>query len=155
MTSDSLIGRAYGAVRFCERTTDSVFSWIDSNNIPNPVNRTDLHCTVLYSETPCPTYVPRGLLLPQWVASPLSLEAWPTRIRLLNGMPTRCLVLLVDSEDINNHHSTLRRLHSTRHDFPTFQPHVTLSYDIGELDISRLGPVSTIGTMVAVEEYGD
>lgn len=51
---------------------------------------------------------------------------------------TRSLILLLHSPWLVMRHNELRRVHDATHDYPEYIPHVTLSYNIGDFDISTL-----------------
>jgi len=54
----------------------------------------------------------------------------------------------------NQEDDELKKEHGATHDFDSFKPHVTLSYNIGDLDISTLNP-SDIGDINIVSEFGE
>ena len=45
-----------------------------------------------------------------------------------------CLVTVLKSKDLTAHHETIMDKYGATYDFDTYIPHITLSYDIGDLD---------------------
>jgi len=77
----------------------------------------------------------------QWIgkpiiARPLEFAVWKTNAD--SSVHTNCLVLKLSAPELVERHHELRRLYGGTHDYPTFEPHVTLSYDIGDFDVSAL-----------------
>jgi hypothetical protein len=59
-------------------------------------------------------------------------------------------------EELNARHKELMDEHDATYDFPEYKTHVTLSYDIGDMDETKLPDViKTIGEMKIVKEYGE
>lgn len=51
----------------------------------------------------------------------------------------RCLVIKLESEYLTNRHKELMKNYpSLTYDYPEYIPHITLSYDIGDFDISEI-----------------
>lgn len=137
----------YAAVKFNRRTTKLIAEYIAKNKIPNPVHEDKLHCTLLYSKKHCPKYNPIGEKASKWKATPKEFDVF--------GTDTRCLVLVLSSGDLVDRHNHLMKKHNATFDYPTYTPHVTLSYDIGDLDIESLPNIKdTISELVVSEEYG-
>lgn len=146
----------YAAVKFDHETTLSLSEYIKDNNIPNGVPESKMHCTVLYSRKHCPKYKPQGKIDPPWNGTPDKLEVWESRGKLRDEDPKRCLVLKFKCEKLNQRHNTLMKEHNATYDFPEYKTHVTLSYDIGDLDETKLPSITEwLGDLVIVEEYGE
>lgn len=152
MKSDEFIKKThhkgtYAGVHFSESTQDDLKKFMMMNDIPNPVPRDKLHTTLLYSRKRCPNYVPRGLIDPPLVGKPTGFEVWPSQ----EG--NNCLVLKYDCPELTQRHKDLMSEHGATFDYPEYRTHVTLSYDIGDMDISSLPPYE--GTIEIVEEYAE
>jgi len=91
-------------------------------DIPNPLNKNKFHTTVIFSRKELPEAKSRDLRYKSDVTE-LVLEEWMQRNDKM------CLVAKFDSEWLNTRHEHYRALGGT-HDFDSFQPHITLSYDI-------------------------
>lgn len=145
----------YAAVRFDPATKAAIAKWIENSKIPNPTNTDKLHCTVLYSRKYCPDYEPLGDIDPPWIGKPDKLEVWESRGKLRNEEPKRCLVMKFSCDDLVKRHEELMKEHDATYDFPEYKTHITLSYDIGDMDEADLPDISSIGDITIVEEYGE
>lgn len=84
----------------------------------------DLHTTVIYSNSPIsnPSKTIREFM--PITATGDDLTVFDTR----SGK--KCLVLKLSSVSLRALHVEIRREYGASHDFPTFEPHVTLCYDL-------------------------
>lgn len=123
----------YIAVNYDERAKDYLIGWCTSNAIPNPVNRDSIHTTVVYSRVTLDRYLPSPNL--DHVAVIGNLDVFTSN---MNGKTTNCLVVTLKSGFLVARHNWLRECFGATHDFQDYVPHITLSYDIGDLDISSL-----------------
>jgi hypothetical protein len=115
------------AVRFAEKTMEELEVFAKMIGVPNPIPRSDYHCTVIYSRKPLINVVPEKSILPFWFAEPLGFDVFDTRSS--DGSTTKCLVLKISSDEM-------------------------LSYDIGDYDISVLGCVE-LPRICIVQEYSE
>lgn len=146
----------YAAVKFDQPTKDAIAKYIKDNDIPNGTNPNKLHCTVLYSRKYCPEYQPLGTIDPPWKGTPTSLEVWESKGKLRDEEPSRCLVMKFDCEQLVNRHNLLMKEHKATYDFPEYKTHITLSYDIGDMDETMLPDIKqAIKTIAITEEYGE
>ena len=143
----------YAAIRFSRKTTSQLAKYIKDNDIPNAVNTSKMHCTLLYSRKPCPDYVAQGNLSPAWIGTPVGLDVWESK-----GDPekvARCLVLEFECKELDDRHAELMKEHKATHDFPDYKTHVTLSYDIGDMDESKLPDITkAVDELKIISEYG-
>ena len=70
---------------------------------------------------------------------PGEFDVWETSPT--QGAKTRCLILKIDCPELVARHKELMDEHEATYDYPVYQPHITLSYDIGDLDINDLPDV--------------
>lgn len=142
----------YAAVRFDKDTTAALAKYIVTNDLPNPISEDKMHCTLLYSRKFCPNYIPRGKIDPPWIGKPTKLEVWESR----GDEPKRCLVMKFKCKQLHDRHKELMEEHKATYDFPEYKTHVTLSYDIGDMDGSELPDISqAIKELKIVKEYGE
>jgi len=141
----------YAAVRFSEDTKNDLVTFINDNNIPNSVDINELHTTLLYSRKHLPDYIPTGTYPSKLIGTPIKFEKWPTNPT--NGKVTMCLVLRYDCDELHERHEHLMNTHSATYDFKNYNPHITLSYDVGSLQVDDL-PIFT-GKIEIVEEVGE
>lgn len=142
----------YAGVRFDPLTVRDLMIMQDMLNLPNRLDPAKFHSTLLYSRTPLPNYVPFGAYLttPTSDTNEFDLKVFKT------ASGKNALVLAYDCSFLSNRHNDLMKEHGGTWDHPSFIPHITLSYDIGDMNI-QLGKTSFISDrkIVITEEYGD
>lgn len=107
-------------------------------NIPNPLDTAKIHCTLIYSRTPCDK--PIISADSTYNATFKSFDIFDTR----DGK--RCLVIKLTSRDLSARHKALMKEMGASYDFATYIPHITLSYDVGDYDWQQIKS-STIGNI--------
>jgi len=127
----------YAGVHFNDETKDALMSFIKENKIPNPPPKHKMHTTLLYSRTPCPNYKPRGEINPAYVGKPGQYNIWESQPDE-DGNKTKCLVMEFDCPELNKRHEYLMKEHGASFDYDEYKTHVTLSYDVGDMDIKDL-----------------
>lgn len=129
----------YFAVKPTKQTMTAMREFMGDHKIPNPVADHTLHATVIYSKN----FVgakPLGKLNPTWKAKFHEYDLFPSssRVNESEDEPTKCLVMKFHCPEIHKRHHFLRKHHGASHDFPTFDPHMTLSYNVGSFDHTNL-----------------
>lgn len=143
----------YAAVSFSNATIKAIRAYCDANKIPKPVPDEKLHCTLLYSRKHC-EYTPKTTLTPPLTATPKYLSVWESKSKDGDGS-VRCLVLEFACPELVKRHKQLMDDLQATYDFPDYKPHVTLSYDIEDMDESTLPDVKSIGDLEIIGEYGE
>jgi len=138
----------YAGVRFSPETKESILNFIKKYKVPNPVSESKLHTTVLYSRKHLPNYKAQGKIDPPYIGKPDHFEVWKTRDTGKN-----CLVLKYKSPELVERHKHLMKEHGATYDFKEYIPHITLSYDIGDMKLEDFGKPEEIGKIEIVEEY--
>lgn len=115
----------YVAAKYSNRTLDQIEKLQRVLRVPNPVPREKIHSTICYSRVNIPYVTSAGSFE---VSDGGKLEIWDTQ----DG---KTLVLVLDSEYLTTRHNYARVLGAT-HDFDEYIPHITLSYNVGELKFS-------------------
>ena len=137
----------YAAVTFDTHTNKEIHNYTTATSLPNAVRLDQLHTTLLYSRKHLPDYKPHGIMMAMY-GTPVGLEVWPSK------GSERCLLLKYDCPELCARHAYLMSTHNATYDFHDYVPHVTLSYDIGKLDISALPDVREyVKAIVIVNEY--
>lgn len=117
----------YIAVNPVNSTRALLADWLLDNPIPNPISPKEMHVSLLYSRTPIrPT-----LSTNEFHADAVKFKVFKDS----NGL--NALAVVLDAPEITQRHEHFIRLGAT-HDFPTYVPHLTVSYDIGDFNISDL-----------------
>jgi len=140
----------YVAVSFGADTVDEIKSFMDANDIPNQVTPSKLHTTVIYSKKYDKSVKGQGDIDPPWIGKPDHLEVWESKDK-----DTKCLVLVYGCTQLENRHKYLMSHHDLTYDFDEYIPHITLSYDIGDITPQDLPSPKTIGNISIVKEYAE
>ena len=143
----------YAGVRFSEDTVSRIKSFIGDNEIPQPVPDDKLHSTLLYSRKHCPNYEACGDYKFSLNGTPTEFDLWESQPDE-EGNKSNCLVLQYDCDPLVERHKSLMSEHGAMFDFEEYKPHVTLSYDVGDLELSNLNP-SDIDPINIVSEYNE
>ena len=143
----------YVAVKFSDECVDRILDYCDSVNIPNVLNRSDFHSTLAYSRKPVPDFSPESEI--DVVGKPKGFEIWPSEPNAFKKEKTYCLVMKFDCDYMTNRFNEIMSMGAT-YDYDKYQPHITLSYDVGEdFDTSVLPDIAKIGTISIVSEYSE
>lgn len=67
-------------------------------------------------------------------AKPIGYQIFQTRFG------NNCLVLLLSAPSLIQRHNELKKLHNVSHSFGNYCPHITLAYDVDDLDCQSLPP---------------
>lgn len=124
----------YVGVRFSEDTVKALAELQEKCQVPNPLDKTEFHTTVVYSRTEIEWWPEHDLS--DCKVTPKGWEVFKQR----DGK--NCLVLLLDSDYLHSRFALAMDRGAT-YDFPDYQPHITLSYDIGDFSVDNL-PVPDI-----------
>ena len=114
---------------------EAVIAWARSQGFPSTLPADDMHATVAYSRRPVNWF---GL------GGPWGNEKQRLRVdggpRLIEKLGDQGAVVLHFSDDrLENRHRDMCRMGASW-DFPSYLPHVTLSYAAGHLDLSKIEP---------------
>lgn len=120
----------YAGVRPMMSTAQLIEQFSSKFYIPNHESISNLHVTLLYSKKHLPNYVPNPSL--KHIAIPSKFVIWTDKTN------KRILALLLSSPSLESRHVCLMKEHQAHYDYPEYIPHITLSYDIGRFDDSKL-----------------
>lgn len=118
MSSGTYIGGAFSA-----STIAALIKFSETNNIPNIVDEVH-HVTILYN-TQHVDIIPRNTNYP---AKPINFHVFNNKF----------LVIMLDSSELTARHNSIMHEYKCSHDYPNYNPHITLSCDIGDFDVSTL-----------------
>lgn len=122
----------YAAVTFDGDTNKMLVNFCKDNNIPNPLNENDFHCTVTYSRKHLPDYDPLTTIDPSWQAKADHFEVWESGANAFKDHVTHCLVLKLNCPELHERFKYAMDDLGATYDYDEYKPHVTLSYDVGE-----------------------
>lgn len=129
----------YVGVRFTDDTKKAIKKYIEENEIPNSIDVEKLHTTLIFSRKHLPNFTPKGKLNPTIKGTYKHMSIWKTQNE------KNALVMEYDSKDMKNRHEEIMDEHNATYDFDEYKPHLTLSYDVSDIDIKSYpeydGPV--------------
>ena len=106
-----------------DETDECLNEWLDDNGFPRL--DIDFHSTIAYSRRKVLPDIAKGDIEP--------IEVEDFEFDFL-GEEHNVLVLRFDCEEMKERHEFLKSEHGATHDFPTYKSHVTLCYDVNEID---------------------
>jgi len=123
--SNSLVGKPlYVALRVMPGSAKALQTWMADQGVQNPVPPDELHITTVYSRTPVPLYQLADR--PEEMAEQLRPDSYELGILGEEG----ALVMFVESRSAMASHEYAASLGASW-DYPSYRPHVTLSYAPG------------------------
>lgn len=140
---DTLKNGTYVAAVPTEETIKGIEKLQKRIGIKNPIDGENLHCTIMYSKRGNPDLPPSNT---HKVAEPLTLE--------LLGDEKNCLVLVLDSPDLEMRHEQLA-VYGLAHTFSPYKPHITLTYDYQGEDIDDAVLYDGNGEFVLTIEFDE
>lgn len=114
---NSLKHGTYVAASPTEETVEQIKKLQKRLNLKNPIPEDELHVTIMYSRRGSPDLTPSDTYK---VANPSTFK--------LYGENKNCLVLVLDSPDLEMRHAQLSQ-YGLAHSFDEYSPHITLTYD--------------------------
>ena len=136
---------SYAAVEFDADTVKALEAYQYDNNIPNPLNADEFHSTVMFSRKYIPDYEGLGEI-PEWKGTFTKFDVFPSD-------DDRALVLKYECSELTDRFHEIMSTYGATYDWDKYQPHITLSYNIDDLDISHLPPYE--GPIVIVRDYNN
>lgn len=127
----------YVALNVDQSTRDKLANWVKENNIPNPSDPKQYHSTIVYSRKGIPSVANHKFNLPLTG----SIKEWKI---FPSGESNKCLVAIIESDELHKLHEAIRSKYGATHDFPDYHPHITLSYDYGNNKVPNSLPVIPI-----------
>jgi hypothetical protein len=116
-----------------QKSAERLNKWCKESLIPNQLPIEELHCTLIYSKDNLPPNIEI-----QKYSDMLKVEP-DTYEYALFGENGNTLVLKITQEKIQDRWYELKKKYKFQYDFPTYIPHISLSYDIPQgFNINRL-----------------
>ena len=106
----------YASMTLSSQSAQQLTRWLDQRGIPHDPPE-EFHCTICYSRQPVPQAVAMN--------GPISIRARATAWEHLGEKAT---VLLLDCDRAHDLFDLLKK-HGASHDWPTFNPHLTVLKD--------------------------
>lgn len=140
----------FAGVRLSTKTVRHLQVYQKENDIQNPVLPEKFHITILYSRKPCPDFEPAGQLVEPIVGQFKEWDLFPSQPDE-NGNRSNCLVMKLTCPELEQRHARLMKEHGATFDFDEYIPHLTLSYDVGDINVKALPEF--LEPIIIVSEY--
>jgi len=141
----------FAAVKFSEKTIEKLLTFCYDNNVPNTLDPDDFHSSLICSKKMIFNFQPNENL--NIVCMPFEFDIFISKPSTFKPQKTRSLVLKFCCDYMIDRFEVLIE-NGGQHDQEQYQPHITLSYDVGEeFNIEQLPPVSNIGELKIIKEY--
>lgn len=141
----------YAGLKFCKETTGALTGYVHRNRIPNVLPAKKMHVTLLYSRKHLPDFKARGELETPLVGKPIGFEIFESSPDK-DQNTTNCLVLRFECPELVERHNELMDGHDATFDYDEYKPHLTVSYDVGDLNPKLLPKFDK--DLIMTEEYG-
>jgi len=116
----------YIAVNFSRKTQNDLKALAVALEVDNPLPRSKMHCTIVYSRKPFKDFTIHGKMKEPWIGTPTKLEIFPTQ----SGK--RALVLRFECKEMVDRHEYFNKEYGAQYDYDEYKVHATLSYDVGD-----------------------
>lgn len=127
----------YIAYHLSNSSMHTLEKWMKDKEIPNALHKDKLHVTIVYSRKYLPDFKARGNLSPTPLAKPKEFVIWKNSDDS-GEKNANCLIMLLNFPEAEKRHKQIRDEHGATFDYDKYQPHITLSYNIGDMDIKDL-----------------
>ena len=123
----------YVAVKYNQSTGDDLLDFIKKYNIPSTLKAEDFHTTLIYSRKFADIKeLDDNMEDSEIVAKPTELHVFETFDK------KRALVIKLDCPYLEQRHKFLMKKYDLTYDYDEYIPHITLSYDIGDLEVPKI-----------------
>jgi len=142
------VNGTFVGVKYSAKTEYDIISFMENNNIPNPIKKEELHTTLIFSRTKIENLSIDEEIYPI-VGYGVSPNIWES-----GDKTTHVLVVKISAPRLVERHKDIMQSHpEATYDFPEYIPHVTLSYDIDpQFDINTLNMLK-FPVLEIVKEY--
>lgn len=131
----------YSGIKPSKESVEKLEAWMEKNKIPTPVKSNKLHVTILYSRKYLPNYKAAGKIDTPYKAKVKEFAVWKTTPEDPTEEKKNCLIVKLDCPELIKRHKLLMKEHGATFDYDDYTPHITLSYDIGDLNVKKLATI--------------
>lgn len=122
----------YVAVKYNQSAGDDLLDFIKKHDIPSTMKDKDFHTTLIYSRKHADIQdLDDNMEDSEIVAYPKELHVFETFDK------KRALVIKLDCPYLLERHKYLMQKYDLTYDYDEYIPHITLSYDIGDMEIPK------------------
>lgn len=126
---------------------------INELNIDNPIDMRELHCTIMYTYDDPPNgllneYDNKELIYDKEIKGDIiGLEVFETQDS------KKALVLRIDNGYLKERHEYLKSVHGLTYTHDEYKPHVTLTYDAGDVNMEDINIKKYVKKINFSKEY--
>ena len=122
----------YVAVKYNQSAGDDLLEFIKKYQIPSTLKAEDFHTTLIYSRKWADIKeLDENMGDSEIIAKPTELHVFETFDK------KRALVIKLDCPYLEERHKYLMQKYDLEYDYDEYIPHITLSYDIGEMEVPK------------------
>lgn len=122
----------YVAVKYNQSAGDDLLDFIKKYKIPSTLKAEDFHTTLIYSRKWADIKeLDENMGESEIIAKPTELHVFETFDK------KRALVIKLDCPYLEERHEYLMQKYDLEYDYDEYIPHITLSYDIGEMEVPK------------------
>lgn len=122
----------YVAVKYNQSAGDDLLEFIKKYQIPSTLKAEDFHTTLIYSRKWADIKeLDDDMGDSEIIAEPTELHVFETFDK------KRALVIKLDCPYLEERHKYLMQKYDLEYDYDEYIPHITLSYDIGEMEVPK------------------
>ena len=136
----------YVGVKLSKKSKTELFNLAKDLKIPNMLDKSKYHITVIYSRKYLPTFEALGKYDKPIIATPQKFSIFGAK------NDENCLVLELNCPEIIKRHKHIMKLYDAVYDFDVYKCHITLSYDVEDFDIKNVS-YESLKELEIVEEY--
>ena len=115
---------------------DAIVAWAKSQGFESTLPAEDMHVTVAFSKTPV-DWMKAGT---DWANDETGrIKVVPGGARLIERFDGGAIVLLFNSSHLSWRHEAIKEAGASW-DWPEYQPHITITYKAGAVDLSKIEP---------------
>lgn len=130
LESENFENGIFAAAKLSQSSIDAIAAYIAAYDIPNPIPKKELHTTLIYSEKGNADFEAQDNYDSEIKATFTSFDKF--------GKDNEVLVMKVESDELHKRHKELMSTYNLSYNFDEYRPHITLSYDAKDFDISKL-----------------
>lgn len=117
---------------------DEIITWAKGQGFTKTLLPADMHVTIAFSRQAI-DWMKAGSSWSENDKGNLTIK--PGGARLVEPLgPKGAVVLLFNSSDLSWRHQDIKRSTGASWDWPEYQPHISISYDAGDMDLSKVKP---------------
>lgn len=127
----------YISAKLSAADSKKLFKFASDLKIPELVDKTDYHATIIYSRKGIPEVKDYKITVPITA----KIVGWNI-FKTQTG--ARCLVAILESKALTNTHEYIMSKYGATYDFKEYLPHITVSYDYGSDVAPKESPDMTV-----------